>query len=368
MKKIGIVTYINLNNYGSVLQATALADFLDSNGYDCKIINIDSKVLTKRLEPSLFNKNFLIFVKNILVRIKHPIYFIRWSKRKMIFSLYRKGIPYLTKEKYNRSSLPLLEQQFDCFISGGDQVWNLYNTDGDTRFMLDFVNDSKKMKSYSASIGRTFINEEYESVAVANIRRFSSVLVREEQTAKLLFEKYNIFARHVLDSVFLLKHDRWEKYADPSYKKTNYVLFYSIANCVQYLNAAKRYANSHERKLLVINSGFVNFPVDGFLLKTPAPNTFLSMFRNASCAIVASFHGVAFCIIYHIDFVCFNFIGTKDVRILNLLNICGLQDRLITNPDSFVDIDPISWESVDKKLDEKRKIDISIFLESLNNV
>ena len=49
-------------------------------------------------------------------------------------------------------------------------------------------------------------------------------------------------------------------------------------------------------------------------------------------------------------------------------NVSKIQEKLITDPDSFVGVDFINWESVDKKLDEKRKKDISIFLESLNNV
>ena len=367
MKKIGIVTYVNLNNYGSVLQATALAEYLNSRLFSVEILNIDSKVLIHRLEPCLFQKNIFSFLRNVLLRFKHPIYFYRWFKRRLIFKKFRKKMPYLSKKKISRKLLGRIENEFDYFISGGDQVWNLFNTDGDTRFMLDFINDSNKRKSYSASLGRTFINKRYEKLAIDEIKKFSNVLVREQQSAFLLKNKYGIEAKDVMDPVLLLDSHDWKKFEDKTFIQKNYVLFYSIVDNKEYLDAAQSYAVSINKKLYIINSGFVNFKGKNVVLNTPSPNRFLSVFKNASCAIVASFHGVAFCIIYHIDFICFNFIGEKDPRILNLLKICHLENRLCSNESGF-SIDPINWKEVDERINCRRKSDVSLLLEELSDV
>ena len=52
-----------------------------------------------------------------------------------------------------KDELSNLNELYDCFISGSDQVWNLDITKQDSAFFLDFVDEKKKRKTYAASFG-----------------------------------------------------------------------------------------------------------------------------------------------------------------------------------------------------------------------
>ena len=54
MKKVGIITFYNAHNYGAMLQAYALQEYISSlKEYDAYIINYRNNVIDKRY--SLYN-------------------------------------------------------------------------------------------------------------------------------------------------------------------------------------------------------------------------------------------------------------------------------------------------------------------------
>ena len=81
MKKVGIATYIKGDNYGSVLQALALQDFIDERGYDAWIIDF----LDMHLMHNKFMK-LLVLAKSSTCFLKNPGLFIKFIKERKLLT------------------------------------------------------------------------------------------------------------------------------------------------------------------------------------------------------------------------------------------------------------------------------------------
>ena len=141
MKNIGIITFHCSYNYGSVLQAYALQKYLIKQGYNVKIIDYRSK-----------NYNMYHLLK--LWMLKYPVKLLsenrhlnRLIKRKYNFLHFISEHMRLTEKKYLYSDdLTELNDEFNVFIAGSDQIWNPICTGGiDPNFFLSFVNDKINM-------------------------------------------------------------------------------------------------------------------------------------------------------------------------------------------------------------------------------
>ena len=149
MKKIGILTFQNANNYGAVFQAFALKKTVEKLGYEVKVINYDSHGMGLKAVQQKQFKDFVIKYLNVTSE-------------------------YTTKEEIDTS-------EFAVIISGSDQVWNPWLTKNDMTYFLDFVNDDVKKVSYAASIGLNGdLFMEYKEVFNKYIPDFDGISLREE--------------------------------------------------------------------------------------------------------------------------------------------------------------------------------------------
>ena len=131
MKKVGILTLNGNTNYGNRLQNYALQEVIKKLNcrVDC-IWFIDSYI--KMIKNSM--KRFLIF-NNKYNRYRK---FYNFSKSNL-------NIKYYLKKQINN--------KYDYFIVGSDQVWNYDFKSFDTNTMFLKFSDYEKNISYSASFG-----------------------------------------------------------------------------------------------------------------------------------------------------------------------------------------------------------------------
>lgn len=62
-----------------------------------------------------------------------------------------------------------------------------------------------------------------------------------------------------------------------------------------------------------------------------APIDFINLIKNAEYVVTTSFHGAAFSILFNKNFYVMN--NKSPQRIENLLNICGISNRMIHNKE-----------------------------------
>ena len=122
--KTGILTFHYTNNPGSVLQAYALQRTVRSMGVECDVVNYQVKNwLRTQYEPNikrLAHRFWRLVMPAVLLAIRLTFApYDRFRKRYMTIAP--------KKEVTNPSGMRALDKQYDKWIVGSDQVWNLDN-------------------------------------------------------------------------------------------------------------------------------------------------------------------------------------------------------------------------------------------------
>ena len=298
MKKIATLTFCNSINYGALLQAYALREYLVSCGFDCEIINyINPKMKYSRV--SFLRKIGSIIWKNLLA----PFFDSKIRKKRN--AEFRSGYMKIGKKYVNIEELKSLNTIYDAFIVGSDQVWNPFINRGDSAFFLSFVNDEKKRISYAASFGGNKIAKSYLENNSGYLKKFDAISVRENESAELLKTETGIVAETVVDPVFLLTKNDWInklKLEGEAAAKEKYVFCYVMPGNPDLVEKIYRVAESIAGKehLKIITVGKKSYakPTGTEILDRDAgPIEFVQHILNAEYIVTNSFHGTALSII-----------------------------------------------------------------------
>ncbi|MEH7549898.1 polysaccharide pyruvyl transferase family protein, partial [Neobacillus vireti] len=213
--KICTITCHDVYNHGASLQAYALMKYLSNSGHDVEIINYKPDYLSNHYRLMSINnpkweKNYL--TKSIYLLLKIP-FRLPGLKRKKAFDKFTLQYLKLSKLKYNsyeelKNDPPIA----DAYICGSDQIWNTLHKNGkDPAFYLDFVPDEKIKGSYAASFATESILEEHKPMIKQRVSRLDRISVREKSGVKILKELDINQVVNVVDPVFLLEKNEWDK-------------------------------------------------------------------------------------------------------------------------------------------------------------
>jgi hypothetical protein len=281
-KKIGIITYHNVLNYGAYLQVYSLQNFLEKNNYDVEIINYKSLRFLFLEFRSLFSKNFIKSLCQLINYLK--FYYYRKKIKKSNLSFKKKQISY---------------SKYDLIIFGSDEIWNYKNPliGYDDVY---FGNNCKTQKiSYAVSFGTTKNIEINKNEIVGNLKNFKSITVRDLNSKKIIESLLKKMTEIVLDPVFIYDfHDELKqnnKYED--LKKQIIVYGHHFKN--DEINKIINYAKENNKKL--ISLGYYHNWCD-YNLPFINPFELLSIIKNCGCVFTNMFHGVVFSIKYNVNF------------------------------------------------------------------
>ena len=218
-----------------------------------------------------------------------------------------------------------LDDEYDFFIIGSDQVWNPdFNVPG--RF-LEFVSPQKRI-AYAASIAISELPEEVQETYRQGILNMSHVSVREKDGCDLVEKLTGIRPSQTLDPVFLLTADEWRKiekkplWLDKKIYKNGYLMTYFLGGNVP--NEVKTLAK--ELGLPMINM----LDKNNFDHYVTGVEEFLYLIDHANFVCVQSFHGTAFATIFGKPFIVYR-VGkagnARFSRVESLLEIFNLADR-----------------------------------------
>lgn len=327
--KTGIITFHRAINYGAVLQAYALKKTIESFGGSASIIDYrNSKI------ENLYKKKSFCTERGV----KNKLRYLLTCKNDNItfnkFCIFRKD--YLGLDESTavfKTDLNALNSVYDKFIVGSDQVWNANGHDFDTTYLLDFVTSNSKKYSYSASFGKTEIEEEYKTKYQEFLSSFNQISVREEDGKKIVKKLLNKDARVDLDPVFLLTKDEWNSLFSLEDKtKEKYVLMYNFELSNAQIKLAQNFKKLGYKVKYVGNPVKKQLPFECEYQRSIGPIDFLKLIYNASGVITNSFHGLSLTTIFNVPVFLELLNDMKQVnsRLTNLVNLLELQDRLIT--------------------------------------
>jgi len=192
-KKIGILTYHNNRNRGSILQAYCLAKSLEEKTQNCDVEIIDYRTLSieiKRMIGGYIHKKTpIVFFKRI-TDYHTCIDFLKeeniLSSEKIITNNHKKAINFLNKQNY------------DMIIVGSDTIWKLKEKDGilpitrpfPNAYFLDPNLNSLKV-SYAASMGSTDyrkLSKNKINIYKRHLSSFDKISVRDQHSEDFLRE------------------------------------------------------------------------------------------------------------------------------------------------------------------------------------
>ena len=377
---IGIVTFWEAyDNYGQVLQCWALQKKLESMGHKPYVIRYKLNGVVKedvKQKVVGYLRKIYRSLKSIIKGDYYNLKLVKKNNSKRDFEGFRNRFYNLSPEIYNSiSELRKNPPSADSYICGSDQIWGykIKEEESDV-FYLDFGNDQLLRIAYAPSFGMVSYPNELKQKLAGRLSRFDAISVREYGGVKIC-EEVGFHAEHVLDPSLLLNGTDYKKIMD--IKKNvieDYVFVYSInVNNPNDLSweSIKKY--SKERGLKVIataSSGYLPARelLDGAIYEYPRVNEWLSLIAYSKLVVTTSFHGIAFCLIYHKPFVYVPLKGehsSGNCRVSELLDSLNLTAQILHNENSFSEIaeNIILWDDVEKRLNAMRTAS-SRFIES----
>ncbi|MBU5486781.1 polysaccharide pyruvyl transferase family protein [Clostridium sp. MSJ-8] len=331
--KIATMTWIYNGNYGTVLQAYALQKMLNDKGYETNLINYRASTKSKIKNFFKSKNSYSLFIqkaKSVIFKSKSNSS-IDYKLRNKRFMDFLNNECSLTKLYSNPEDLKELNDIYDVFICGSDQIWspNFFNE----IFYLSYVDENRKKIAYAPSFGVSSITNKKKNKIKALLERFDYISVREKQGADIVKELTNKNVEVVLDPTLLLSEEQWEKVAISPNIEEPYILCYFLSDNDFYYKTVEKLEEETGYKVISIpvtadsyNTMYDKYPAAG-------PQEFLGLIKNAALVCTDSFHGSIFSINFKRDFYVFkrfsdDSISSQNSRIYNILNLLQANDRL----------------------------------------
>lgn len=366
MKKIAIITFSYSNdNYGQLLQAYALQEYLRNVGYDAYLIDYqpDSYLNLNR------NQNILIayikyYIKNFLAYFNIRRSKITYPDRRHFGdfrSVYLNYYPHTYSTYRELQKNPPLA---DIYMTGSDQVW--HPRVGDVSpYMLGFVKGGIKI-AYAASLGGAPIPNHDISHIYNLLSQYKRIGIREISGVEA-YRKIGLNSvEFTPDPTILLTQVQWQAIASkesPFKTKKKKIFIYSC-----YLPKGKlmeAIPANIDYEILVVD--IINHDDSYSLLSI---NEWIAAIRDADYVITNSFHATMFSLYFNTKFVTFKYDdSTKsqmNTRLDSIASLTGLPERFpdfscIKNSSKILD-SPIDWENVNKEI-ESLRTEGALFLE-----
>ncbi|MBE6959436.1 MAG: polysaccharide pyruvyl transferase family protein [Ruminococcaceae bacterium] len=337
MNKIAMITFHASHNNGSMLQALALQTALEKNGCDVEIVNFSNEGQRNLYAPLPTPHNWKQCIKWLIWASNYK----ELKRQHAAYDAFLNKYFKLTNEEYHKTEqLSALNSNYDAFVTGSDQVWNIKCIDADDAYFLSFVKDKPKF-AYAVSLGanNAFDGEQGEKYT-AYIRDFTGISVREKNAQKWIKQATGETYPIALDPTMLFDAEDWEKIVQVKTEpiiKGKYIFYYCFG------------INEEVQKFLHRISDALNIPVYFIeakewtlktcwrhkirLVKEYGPDVYLNLVKHADLFITSSFHGTAFGTIYRKNFW---YIKSKDSessmddRAVTFLSQLGLMSRYRT--------------------------------------
>jgi hypothetical protein len=355
--RIGIITLHCSYNFGSSLQAFALQTAIERLGHEAKIIDYRSED----------------FDQYKLICYKHPRQALRvlrnfgayWRRRRSFEAFIHQSLR-LTPRRFNYKDLTALDQlqtEFDCFVCGSDQIWNLDLTRGaDGAFFLTFAGHKRRV-AYAPSLTHTSFKDKYfDRQEIAGfLNNFDYLSVRERETLPIFQSLTDKEIQVVVDPTLLLDSKDYEKLIEPR-QESGYIFVYNLRECPELVESADEIARSQNKQILYVANKDLPLGNSKNLFGI-GPSEFVSLMKGADAVLTNSFHGTVFSLLFHRPFRTYATDNSAS-RIHDLLSKLGLLHHMTTGVMTEP-IPPVAWNEVDRGIEGLREDSLNYLREAL---
>lgn len=358
---IGVITWFDGPNYGTVLQAIALQKYLRIIGNEVKLLNWMPPHTERRQKESFWQKVARQPLKYANLYAEEKYGRLIEQKNTKLKSAIRKNCEF-TDPIVDEDHFIETCNRFDLLICGSDQIWNpnWYHR----MYYADDAHIKVKRISYAPSLGVTEIESETAEKIRRSLRGFSQISVRERQGAELLEKATGIRPEVVVDPTLLLEADDWDAFLkNDTGIRDDYVLSMFLTDNHHHWLAANRFAMEQKMKHVIIPYTGFSYLQPGEICADAGIEELLTLIKNARYVLTDSFHITVFSLIFQRQFYSImrfkeNGYVSQNSRLVDLLVMAGLKDRGIPyNTNRIRPLQSIDYSSVQMAL--KREIERS---------
>lgn len=334
--KIGILT-VYFADYGSFFQAYTLYDYLTKLGHDCELINAYARMkYSPRFNIGVRGTKLLPHFVQKTIADKLDVYRTYLNLRQNVSQLK-------ISEKY--TDIQNLSSKYDCIIIGSDELWSVTNPL--IRFVPEYfgIHITCPIFSYATS-GVNLKNPPSEILEKmkSGLSKFECISVRDKVTAEWVGNLVEQNIEIVLDPTLLNPcFEGKEKYKD------KYILIYGEQFSQDHIDAIHRFAA--QKKLPIKSVVWKHNWCDAYL-ETESAEELQDYYKSSEYVMTSTLHGTIFSIVNKRPFTSF-VTELRGLKVQLLLEQLGLENRLFENGDIG---EPLSYDAVDEKLAEWRKI------------
>jgi len=341
------LTYQRALNFGAVLQAYALAKFLNNQGYETQVIDylpLYMHLQTKRPMKSIGGT------------------IDKYKKYKKFAQFRAQFLPLTQSTYYSNKALAKLPNP-EALIVGSDQVWNpnLHGKHFDTSFLFDFKNSNTdiqtssntKKLAYAASAGSVRFTDVTNDKVNKLLHDFTAIGCREGVLKEDIDSLLKADTDVVLDPSLLLQ-DYSEVEDKSCVPDHDYLVSYVVGSGEMLSTFNERV---EEAKALfglpVIHIGAKAVGNADENRLDIGPSQWFTLIKNAKFVVTNSFHGCAFSVNFQKQFIAIPHKLTElNQRQKTLLQGVGLSSRLLDDGQKLTQVNTnlIDYEPVSAKL------------------
>ena len=326
--KVVVLTYPLNNNFGNLLQAWTLKQFLQSLNYQVSVVD---RLESHQCSKYIFNR-VKTFIRHLFHMKVYPTMSLSSTKR---FSHNTRT--FIDKEImathcFSTRSLYRHLSRFEAIVVGSDQVWRpsflpkIYKD----YFLYKFAKGNIKCISFAASMGTEIwdLTPKQSAIAKEGLVHFDAISVREESSINLLKEHLRVNAVQMPDPTFLIHRSR---YIELFHKGNN--------NCTPlkgqlfcYILDRNPLSDECIRDFAKLNDLSYSFIEDYYGEDDnqiyPKVSQWLFNIYHAEFIITNSFHGCVFSLIFNKPFIAIRNDKRGNARLVSLLTQFELNQNI----------------------------------------
>lgn len=308
--RIAITTWHSGPNAGTFFQIFGLYKYLSNKGHHVEVVEYSQSNHPEDYLPRgwyYYASQFLGLVKRkIQQRGNKKAFEISTASYKQDIELRDKrfndmyGLMQYTRKVNTDEDFRKLNEEFDAFIVGSDQVWNASMLN--RRYLLDYVSDGKIKASYAPSMGTGLVLPYQRKMFKKYLKSYNYISTREKKLADILNEELEQNVEHVLDPSMLISKDEYLQMAHlpEEFKSGTYLLCYFMPNNEKQRKQVVDYAKKHNLKIVMMAMFANDYAFEDAEIYTAAgPCEFLGLIANAAAVFTSSFHCTIFSILFN---------------------------------------------------------------------
>ena len=314
--RIGVLTYHDEVNYGSLLQAYAMQTALSDLGHQVLIIDRWFQPKQERIYGILHVRSVRAWIKWLL-KISWgtgtwSLFLRQWRSRRFIRKYLR-----LTPYSFHDCKNAPKDLGVDLLTVGSDQVWH-----PQAQPQVYLLNELKQVPgiAYAASFGSNVIPSNKEQLFLEGFRNFKAIGIREKEGVAMAHLLGATEAVHVVDPTILVNPERWREFIGGPIRKSRkkHIACYFLAE--DFLELAEKLGRWAKKNNVVVDLFVQDFsipfsrfrPCGNKWLKywkcrlclpinfryAAGPVEFVRKIASADCVFTNSFHALMFSMIF----------------------------------------------------------------------